>query len=80
MIHDQIRLRNILDNSYKCDSNSIDILHYTHDIIEQKKLLSISSVANTHKNSALNRAFNSGNQRCINILFEYMAKIQRNGS
>ena len=36
--------------------------------------------ATMFKNSALYRAYDSGNQKCLDLIMEQMAKIRKNGS
>ena len=54
------------------------MLHYTTDvIIKQEKVLSISKKNKSViiKNSPLNRAVTIGNEKCTDVILEYMGMI-----
>jgi phospholipase C len=72
---------------YKIDPGSIDVLHYYQDMFVSKvsmmgkiDVMGLASGVEVEQTSALYRAIQVGNQKCVDTLLEYLSKIDSNGS
>lgn len=73
LTEDHFQLQRVLENFEIIDPNNLEILNYNQDVYVGDDEVKV-------KNSALHIAVNKGNQRSIDYILQFMAKIDFNAS